>query len=231
MKKLRDGVEWPSDGDLQQRGDGSRQTQQAAMSPSLPSFAAFQAERQFAVDWCGSVLLWVCAAAAMAVRATARPTATSPPGWDCRGQREAGVALISFPCDEGAPRQVVHVLRHLSWYLLVRPVRVGDWAWAAMLPTSAALWLLLTALAVSPRGGRLWRWWCRYREAVLVLCFRVLRTALYLVTYACVPPHSWHATYVAPGSLSLWQRPALTTIAFALFDETFKASRRARVRG
>ncbi len=58
-------------------------------------------------------------------------------------------------------QQVLHVLRHLPWYLLVRPARVGDWAGLLSNAHHLAFTGLVLVLAAAPRQGALWDWWRR----------------------------------------------------------------------
>ncbi len=57
--------------------------------------------------------------------------------------------------------QVLHVARHLLWYTLVRPARLGDWAGVELNAQVLLLSAALLLLAASPRRGQLWALWRR----------------------------------------------------------------------
>lgn len=59
---------------------------------------------------------------------------------------------------------MAHVLRHLPWYLLLRPAGFGDWPGAAFQGMMLALCGLLLALGCGSRAGVLWAWWRRWAQ-------------------------------------------------------------------
>lgn len=59
------------------------------------------------------------------------------------------------------PLEVLHVARHLLWYTLVRPARLGDWAGMELNAQVLLLSAVLLLLAACPRRGRLWALWRR----------------------------------------------------------------------
>ncbi len=78
--------------------------------------------------------------------------------------------LAITPCACWCCVQVLHVARHLLWYTLVRPVRMGDWAGAELNAQVLLTTCLVLALAASPRGGRLWAAWRRWAGSGLLQC-------------------------------------------------------------
>lgn len=53
------------------------------------------------------------------------------------------------------------MLRHLPWYALLRPTRLGDWPLVALHAVFLSLSGTMLLLAASPRGGRMWDLWGR----------------------------------------------------------------------
>ncbi len=53
------------------------------------------------------------------------------------------------------------MLRHLPWYALLRPARLGDWPLAALHAALLAFSATMLVLTFSPRGDRLWAAWGR----------------------------------------------------------------------
>lgn len=69
----------------------------------------------------------------------------------------AAAAFAALTC----PHQVLHVLRHLPWYTLVRPARLGDLGTLLINLQLYAFCCLVLLLALRPRSGRLWAVWRR----------------------------------------------------------------------
>ncbi|PNH02185.1 hypothetical protein TSOC_011853 [Tetrabaena socialis] len=181
--------------------------------PRPPSFAAFQARRQLPTDAL-AVLLVAAGMAAVIVKADMEGGAADGP--------TGRSALATSPRSSRLSFQLLHVLRHAPHYFLLRPAAAGDWAWVGLSGAMAAYAGLLAALALSPRGGGLWARWCRRREPVLLLAFRVGRTLMHLLSYATLPPHAWHTSYMASYSLSVCRQPLVGALLLALFDQMFK---------
>jgi hypothetical protein len=57
--------------------------------------------------------------------------------------------------------QAAHVLLHLPFYMVVRPLRMQDWAWLVVGVEMPALIALLAALVILPAGSWLRGWWER----------------------------------------------------------------------
>ncbi len=105
------------------------------------------------------------------------------------------------------------MLRHLPWYLLVRPARVGDWVGLLSNAHQMAFTGLVLVLAAARRQGRLWDWWRRCvvetrvsaKAGVAYVWSPCMGLSTPMHTHdadACKEPEGLHVRY--PNNLRCW---------------------------
>ncbi len=72
-----------------------------------------------------------------------------------------GICVTWLSSVVATPTQVLHVVRHLPWYAVVAPSRLGDWAIVLHNTLNLSFTCTLLLLAACPRSGVVWAWWQR----------------------------------------------------------------------